>query len=89
MKTEVVQLRQRGVLTLPRGVREKYRLEVGDPLTLVDLDGILLLSPKLSVVPKLTAEIERLEREAGITVDDLLAGLPRPPVSGRGRRADR
>ena len=82
-------MRQRGVLTLPRGVREKYRLEVGDPLTLVDLDGILLLSPKLSVVPKLTAEIERLEREAGVTVDDLLAGLPRPPVAGRGRRADR
>ncbi len=89
MKTATVQIRQRGVLTLPRKVREKYRLEEGDPLTLVDLDGVLLLSPGVAVVPKLTAEIERLRREAKVSMSDLLAGLPRQRQAPGGRRASR
>jgi hypothetical protein len=89
MRSCVIHLRQRGVLTLPRSLCEKYRLEEGDPLTLVDLDGVLLLSPKLSVLPKLTAEIERLRRDAGLSVDDLLAGLPRQRKPASGRRGER
>jgi bifunctional DNA-binding transcriptional regulator/antitoxin component of YhaV-PrlF toxin-antitoxin module len=70
-----IQMRQRGTLTLPAKLRAKYRLEEGDVLTLVDLDGAFLLLPKLSVVPKLTGEIERLREESGLAVDDLLEGL--------------
>jgi len=35
------------ILTLrcPAALREKYRLGKGDPLTVVDLDGAVLLSP--------------------------------------------
>jgi bifunctional DNA-binding transcriptional regulator/antitoxin component of YhaV-PrlF toxin-antitoxin module len=77
VKATIVQLRQRGVLTLPSDIRAKYRLEEGDPLTVVDLDGVLVLSPRASVVPKLAAEIERLREDAGLSLDDLLAGLPR------------
>jgi len=77
MKATIVQLRQRGVLTLPSDIRAKYRLEEGDPLTVVDLDGVLVLSPRASVVPKLAAEIERLREDAGLSLDDLLARLPR------------
>jgi len=36
--------------------------------------GAFFLSPKVSVVPKLAAEIERL-REVGLSVEDLLDGL--------------
>ena len=89
MKPTTLQIRQRGVLTLPRKVREKYRLEEGDPLTLVDLDGVLLLRPGVALVPKLTTEIERLRREAGVSVRELLSGLPRQPKPQRGRRASR
>jgi len=32
------------VLTLPKPIREKYHLREGDVLTLIDLDGVLLLS---------------------------------------------
>jgi bifunctional DNA-binding transcriptional regulator/antitoxin component of YhaV-PrlF toxin-antitoxin module len=70
-----IQMRQRGTLTLPAKLRAKYRLEEGDVFTLVDLDGAFLLLPKLSVVPKLAGEIERLREEAGLAVDDLLEGL--------------
>jgi bifunctional DNA-binding transcriptional regulator/antitoxin component of YhaV-PrlF toxin-antitoxin module len=77
MSNTTIQLRERGVFTLPSKIRAKYRLEKGDALTVVDLDGALVLTPKASVVPKLAAEIERLREEAGLSLDDLLAGLPR------------
>ncbi|TEU12240.1 MAG: AbrB/MazE/SpoVT family DNA-binding domain-containing protein [Anaerolineales bacterium] len=70
-----VQIRQRGTLTLPAKLRAKYNLEEGDVLTLVELEGAFFLSPKISVVPKLAAEIERLREEAGLSVEDLLEGL--------------
>lgn len=68
-------LRRRGVLTLPAELRRRYRLEEGDPLTLIDLGGIFILSPKVPLVPKLVGELERLREEAGLGVEDLLEGL--------------
>lgn len=76
MQTKIVQLRARGNITLPARLRERYALGEGDPLTLVDLDGVILLAPKTGVVGKLAAELERLRAEAGLSIDDLLVGLP-------------
>lgn len=75
MAMTTVQIRQRGTLTLPAKLRAKYNLDEGDVLTLVDLGDAFFLSPKVSVVPKLAAEIERLREEAGLSVEDLLDGL--------------
>jgi len=85
MRISTIQVRQRGVLTLPAAIREKYRIENGDALTVIDLDGALVLSPRVPLVPKLAAEIERLRRESNISVDALLADLPRGRKP-RGRR---
>jgi hypothetical protein len=85
MKGEFIRLGRRGAITLPRDLRAKYGLEEGHQFSLVDLDGVLLLSPKVSVVPELTAAIERAGREAGVTVDDLLTGLPWPSARGLSR----
>jgi AbrB family looped-hinge helix DNA binding protein len=62
-------------VTLPARIRERYDLSEGDPLTLVDLDGAILLSPRVSVADKLSSEIEYLTTEAGLSLDDLLKGL--------------
>ena len=75
MKSRTIQVRGRGTLTLPAPIRERYDLSDGDPLTLVDLDGAILLSPRMSVADKLAAEIEYLTTEAGLSLDDLLDGL--------------
>lgn len=72
---ETIQVRQRGTLTLPASLREKYRIEPGDTFRLVDLDGIFVLTPMVPLVPELAREIERLRREAGVTTEELLAGL--------------
>ena len=70
-----MQLRARGTLTLPARVRERYSLEEGDPITLVDLDGVVVLAPRLGIVPKLAAEIERLRIAAGLSEEELIAGV--------------
>lgn len=76
METKVVQLRARGTLTLPARLRERYGLSEGDPLTIVDLDGVIVLAPRTGIVARLAAELEDLRSKAGLSLDDLLSGLP-------------
>lgn len=75
--TVALQMRAKGTLTIPSELRQKYGFDEGDVFTLVDLgDGALLLTPRISIVPKLVAEMEAIRTESGVTVDDLLSGLP-------------
>ncbi len=71
---------------LPAKLRAKYRLDEGDNLTVVDLDGGILLTPKALVVPALAAEIERLRRAAGLDVADLLTSSRAWRTKRRGAR---
>lgn len=72
-----VQMRAKGSLTIPADLRQKYGFDEGDVFTLVELgDGSFLLSPRISIVPKLVAELEAIRAEAGVTLDELLNGLP-------------
>jgi AbrB family looped-hinge helix DNA binding protein len=73
--SEQVQVRQRGTLTIPASLREKYGIRAGDTFQLVDLDGVFVLTPMVPMVPELAREIERVRREEGLTVDELLQGL--------------
>jgi bifunctional DNA-binding transcriptional regulator/antitoxin component of YhaV-PrlF toxin-antitoxin module len=56
---------------LPQGLREKYGLSDGDPITVIDLDGVILLTPKVLVVPRLAAELEKLRKARGLSLKDL------------------
>ena len=70
-----IQVRQRGTLTLPAELREKYHIGVGDTIRVVDLDGILVLTPMVPMVPELAREIERARLAAGLSVEELLGAL--------------
>jgi len=72
MRSATIQIQPRGNVVLPAKLRAKYGLDAGDNLTVIDLDGNILLSPQATTVPKLTAEIERLRLAAGLDVADLL-----------------
>jgi AbrB family looped-hinge helix DNA binding protein len=65
--SSTVQLRSRGVLTIPKALRDRYNLNEGDALHLADVDGTFVLTPLQPVVPSLAQEIERLREEAGLT----------------------
>jgi hypothetical protein len=71
VRTVNIQVLGRGTVTLPATLRAKYRLDEGTPLTLVDLDGAVLLSPGFMVVPQLAAEMERLRRARKLFLKDL------------------
>ena len=64
-----IQVRERGVVTLPAELRAKYNIENGKIFHLVDLDGIFVF------VPELAREIERIRLEAGLSGDEFLDDL--------------
>lgn len=70
-----IQVRDRGVITLPAELREKYGIENGTIFHLVDLDGVFILTPMLPMVPELAREIEQARLEAGLSIEELLQGL--------------
>ena len=70
-----IQVRERGVVTLPAELRAKYNIENGKIFHLVDLDGIFVFVPMVPMVPELANEIERIRLEAGLSVDELLDDL--------------
>jgi len=73
--TKTVQIRKKGLLTLPMKLRKRYQLEEGEPVTLIDLDDGIFLSPKPSILPKLVAQIEDLRRRDGISLAELIEGV--------------
>ena len=78
------QVRKRGVLTLPAELREKYNIEEGDSFRLIDLEGILVLTPMVTMVPELAREIERLRLEAGLSTEELLQSLRQQRLQNQG-----
>ncbi|NJN83328.1 MAG: hypothetical protein HC802_14295 [Caldilineaceae bacterium] len=59
----------------PAEIREKYGIQPGDTFRLVDLEGIMVLTPMAPMAPELAREIERLREDAGLSIEELLDGL--------------
>lgn len=76
MTTLTVQIRRKGVITLPMELRRQYSLDEGDVFTMIDLgDGSLLLVPRVSQVARLGDEVARLMDEAGVELEAVLETL--------------
>jgi AbrB family looped-hinge helix DNA binding protein len=73
--TMTVQVAQRGVVTLPKSIREAYGLRPGDTFTLLDLGGVLLLSPRRSEVDALAERIPQALIGRGETLGSMLHAL--------------
>ncbi len=73
--TTTVQVRQRGTLTLPAEMRQKYGIEPGDTFRIVDLDGMFILTPMALMAPELAREIEKIRLETGLDTTELLQAL--------------
>lgn len=70
-----LQIGQRGVLTFPKPVREAYKLKPGDPITLLDLGGVFVLSPRISDIDDLSARITESLVEKGEDLEGMLKVL--------------
>ncbi len=75
MEDSTIQICARGEIRLPEEVRERHGYRSGDTFRLLDLDGILVLTPTVPTVPELAREIERARVEAGLDAESLLRTL--------------
>ena len=76
MTAMTVQIRRRGILTLPAEIRKRYDIDEGDAFTLVDLgEGSFLLTSQISRVAHLGDQVARLMEEGGVALDDILEAL--------------
>ena len=74
--TFLVQVVRRGIITLPKQLRESNQIEEGDLLTLIDLgDGIVVMSPRRSRVAEAADRLAKEWQESGETLESMLAAL--------------
>ncbi|NJM41248.1 MAG: AbrB/MazE/SpoVT family DNA-binding domain-containing protein [Anaerolineae bacterium] len=68
-----VQVAQRGVITLPKKIRENNKLKQGDIYTVIDLGkGVLALVPYNPRIDELADSIGDALREKGETLESML-----------------
>ncbi len=71
-----VQVVRRGVITLPKELREANRIQEGDILTLIDLgDGVFMLSPRRSRVDEVSDRLAKQWVDSGETLESMLKTL--------------
>ena len=76
MSTVTIQIRRKGVITLPVELRKRYDLNEGDVFTLEDLgDGSFLLLPRVSRVASLGDRVAEMMEDEGIGVKEMLEVL--------------
>jgi bifunctional DNA-binding transcriptional regulator/antitoxin component of YhaV-PrlF toxin-antitoxin module len=84
MDSTTVQMAKRGVITIPQPIRESYGMQPGDTFTLLDLGGVLVLSPRRSEVDALAERIGAQWAKEGETLETMLQAL-REERDQRGR----
>ena len=71
-----VQVVRRGVITLPKELREQNEIQEGDTLTLIDLgDGIVVMSSHRSRVDEIADKLAKEWRDSGETLESMLSTL--------------
>ncbi len=74
-RTISLTLAQRGVLTLPKDMRDEYGLAPGDQLSLLDLGGVFVLSPHRSEIDTLADRVARSLKTKGESLQSMLTAV--------------
>lgn len=71
-----VKVVRRGVITLPKELRNNNNIVEGDTLSLIELgDGVVVMSRKRSVVDAIADKLAAEWQEAGESLESMLATL--------------
>lgn len=71
-----VQVVRRGIITLPKELRDQNNIEEGDTLTLIDLgDGVVLMRPGRSRVDEIADKLAREWQDSGESLESMLTTL--------------
>jgi AbrB family looped-hinge helix DNA binding protein len=76
MDTTTIQIRRKGVITLPAALRKRYGWSEGDAFTVQDLgDGTLVLLPLVSRLTSLGDRVAEILEEDGVSTQEILDAL--------------
>jgi AbrB family looped-hinge helix DNA binding protein len=70
-----LRMAERGVITIPKSPRDAYGLKSGDTLTLIDLGGVFVLSPRRSEIDTMADKVADQWTEDGETLASMLQAL--------------
>ena len=71
-----VQVVRRGIITLPKELREHNNIEEGDMLTLIDLgDGVVVISPQRSRVDEIANKLAKEWQDSGESLETMSSTL--------------
>jgi AbrB family looped-hinge helix DNA binding protein len=70
-----LQMAQRGIITIPKSLRESYGLQPGDTFTLIDLGGVFVLSPRRSEIDTIADKVASQWTDDGETLETMLQAL--------------
>lgn len=84
MKTaRTVELAKRGLITLPKEIRDQHDFQEGHLFTMIDLDGVIILSPKLSKIDGVAESARYGLEESGLGLEDILKRLKKLRRDGK------
>jgi len=73
---KTIQIRDKGVITVPVELRRRYDLNPGDVLTLIDLGGgAFLVRPQLSRLAREADQVAQVLSEGEVTLEEILDTL--------------
>jgi looped-hinge helix DNA binding domain, AbrB family len=79
MRSYPVRVTRRGVITLPAPVRRSLAIREGSILTLLDLDGALVLVPRILETDRLADRLAAQWRAQGIDLETYVEHPARDP----------
>lgn len=74
--TRSILVGQNGRITIPAKLREEWGIETGDVLSVIPAGNTLVLSPRTLRTPALIDQMVDMMEGAGVTLEELLEGLP-------------
>jgi bifunctional DNA-binding transcriptional regulator/antitoxin component of YhaV-PrlF toxin-antitoxin module len=74
-KSYSAEIKDRGQLTIPKGVREAGPLLPGQEVTIIPIGDSVLVTPRRLGIEEARRELLRILKASGVTVEDLVAGL--------------
>ena len=71
-----VQVVRRGVITLPKELRDRNKIVEGDVFTLIELgDGVVVMSPHRSRVDEIAERLTKEWKDSGESLETMLSTL--------------
>ena len=70
-----VEVKSRGQVTIPKKLRDRYRLTEGAELTIIPLGGMMLLASRPLPLEEARKKLIGIMRDSGLTPEDLIREL--------------